>query len=279
MQLGIFAQTFRRPRFGDALDAVAAHGLRGIQFNFTCVGLPSLPERIDSQVISTIRLECAGGAGKRPPVEIVGVSGEFNLIDPDAHTRRERLVRLPVLAKATRELGCEIITLCSGSRDPEDMRRAHAENVSPSAWRDLLRSMEESIAVAEQHGILLAVEPEAGTIVNSARKARQLLDELHSSRVKIVLDPANLLQRGEMERIRETMEEAFQLLGTDIVIAHARELSADAGSAAPGEGVLDWNYYFDTLAQMDFRGAMVMHGLAENQVAGAARFLRSKLWE
>ena len=94
-----------------------------------------------------------------------------------------------------------------------------------------------------------------------------------------MIDPANLFHRGRVERIRETMQEAFQLLGTDIVMAHAKELSADgtSGDMAPGRGVLDWNYYLDTLAQMNFRGPIVIHGLAEAEVAEGVRFLRSKL--
>lgn len=203
------------------------------------------------------------------------------MIHPDVRSRRERLSRLPLLAKATHELGCDLITLCTGTRDPDDMWRAHSDNSSASAWRDLLQSMEEATAVAEQYNILLGVEPETGNVISSTRKARQLLDELHSSRVKIVLDPANLFHHGKAERIRDTMQEAFQLLGTNIVMAHAKEISADGvtGNIVPGRGVLDWNYYFDMLAQMNFRGPMVMHGLAEAAVAEGVRFLRGKLWD
>jgi sugar phosphate isomerase/epimerase len=274
MQLGIFAKTFSRPSFAETLDAVAAHGLRCIHFNFTSVGLPTLPERTEPQVIAGIRDACVKRA-----IEVAGVSGTFNLIDPDVTSRRERLARLPVLARATRELGCELITLCTGTRDPEDMWRAHRDNDSPGAWRDLLRSMEQVIAVAEEHGIWLGVEPETGNVVSSARKARQLLDELHSSRVKIVIDPANLFHAGQVERIRETMQEAFQLLGTDIVMAHAKELAGNgaSGNLVPGRGVIDWNYYFGVLMRMDFRGAMILHGLAEAEVPQGVRFLRSKL--
>jgi sugar phosphate isomerase/epimerase len=201
------------------------------------------------------------------------------MIDPDMRTRRERLGRLPVLAQATRELGCNLITLCTGTRDPEDMWRAHPDNNSPHAWQDLLRSMEAAIVIAEQNDILLGVEPETGNVVSSTRKARQLLDELHSSRVKIVVDPANLFHRGAVERMRDTISEAFQLLGTDIVMAHAKERGPDgtSGHLAPGRGVLDWNFYFDTLARVNFRGPIVMHGLFEADVAEATRFLRSKL--
>ena len=276
MQLGIFAKTFPRRTFSETLDAVASHGLRCIQFNFSCVGLPTLPERIEPAIVSQIRRDC-----EARDIVIAGVSGTFNMIDPDVRNRRERLGRLSALAKATRELGCDLITLCTGTRDPEDMWRAHPDNHSASAWRDLLQSMGDAIAVAEQHNILLGVEPETGNVASSARKARQLLDELHSPRVKIVFDPANLFHSGRVERIRETMQEVFQLIGTDIVMAHAKELSANgtSGNMAPGRGVLDWNYYFATLAQMNFRGPMVMHGLAEADVAEGERFLRAKLWD
>lgn len=274
MLLGIFAKTFPRPTFPETLEAVAAHGLRCIQFNFSCVGLPTLPDAIDPHIIKQAREACA-----KKGIGIAGISATFSLIDPDIRNREQGLRRLNVVAKASRELGCELLTLCTGTRHPEDMWRHHPDNTSPAAWRDLLRGMEQAIAIAEEHDVLLGVEPETGNVVSSTRKARQLLDELHSSRVKIVIDPANLFHAGRVERMRETIEEVFQLLGTDIAMAHAKELSTDgtAGNVAPGRGVLDWNYYFDTLARVNFRGPIVMHGLAENDVTSAVRFLRSKL--
>ena len=277
MHLGIFARTFPRRTFSETLDAVSTLGLRSIQFNFSCLGLPTLPERIEPEIVAQVRRECTGGT--RPSIQIVGVSGTFNMIDPDERNRRECFARFGTLARATHELGCDLITLCTGTRDPEDMWRAHPENSSPQAWRDLLCGMEQAIASAEQYDVLLGVEPETGNVVSSARKARQLLDELQSRRVRIIVDPANLFHHGAVERMRDTISEAFQLLGTEIVMAHAKELAADGttGQLAPGRGVLDWNYYLDTLARMDFNGPIVMHGLPENDVAQATRFLRSKL--
>jgi sugar phosphate isomerase/epimerase len=274
MVLGIFAKTFPRRSFGESLDAVASYGLHCIQFNFSCVGLPTLPEAIEPSVVSGVRRECEARA-----IAIAGISATFNMIDPDVRSRRERLSRLATLAKAAREIGCDFITLCTGTRDPDDMWRAHPENDSPRAWRDLLASMEEAIEIAEQYDVWLGVEPEIGNVISSTRKARQLLDELHSSRVKIVIDPANLFHDGKSERMRDTISESFQLLGTEIVMAHAKELAANgvAGNLAPGRGVLDWNCYLDTLARMNFSGALVMHGLSESDVSEGVRFLRSKM--
>ena len=42
MHLGIFAKTFPRPTLEETLDAVADHGLTHVQFNMSCIGLPTL---------------------------------------------------------------------------------------------------------------------------------------------------------------------------------------------------------------------------------------------
>jgi sugar phosphate isomerase/epimerase len=276
MQLGVFAKTFPRPTFAETLDAIAAHGLRTIQFNFSCIGLPTLPDSIDAALLANVRTECAARE-----IHIAGVSGTFNMIDRNEIARAKNLSRLPVLAAGTSAIGCNLLTLCTGTRDPEDMWRAHSENNSPQAWIDLRRSMAQAIAIADQHDVYLGIEPETGNVVSSVRKARQLLDELQSRRVKIVLDPANLFHHGDVSRVRDRIEEAFQLLGTDIIMAHAKELSPDgtAGNLPPGRGILDWNYYLTTLAHMNFTGAIVMHGFGEADAPEAARFIRSKLPE
>src|SRR5688572_23274525 len=100
MQLGIFAKTFPRRTFAETLDAIASHGLRAIQFNFSCIGLPTLPETIEPSVLAQVRRDCEVRG-----IEIAGVSGTYNMIDPDVRNRRERLGRLPILAEATRALG------------------------------------------------------------------------------------------------------------------------------------------------------------------------------
>ena len=46
MHLGIFAKTFPRPTFEETLDAIADRGITHVQFNMSCAGLPTLPERI-----------------------------------------------------------------------------------------------------------------------------------------------------------------------------------------------------------------------------------------
>ena len=274
MTLGIFAKTFVRPTVADVFRAVAKHHLRSMQFNFASAGLPSLPDEIDPALAKRIR---KAAAAERIAIE--AVSGTFNMIHPDAKQRRDGLHKLSIIAGACEPLGTRLITLCTGTRDAKNMWRHHPQNDSPEAWRDLLLSMTKALTIADKFDLLLGVEPEVGNVVSSAERARRLLDELRSPRVKIVIDPANLFHPTDLPRMNEIMDEAFDLLGGDIAMAHAKELGADghAGSLPLGSGVLDWPRYLSLLKAAEFQGPLIMHGFEERDAAASVKFLRDAM--
>jgi sugar phosphate isomerase/epimerase len=269
-QIGIFARTFPRPTFEDNLDAVRRHGLGVVQYNLACAGLPSLPERIEPGLARRI-----GEAAAARRITFAAVSGTFNMIDPVRERRAVGLRRLGELAGACALLGTDVITLCTGTRDPDDMWRGHPANARPDAWADLLTAMELALAVAEEHDLRLAVEPETANVVDSPVKARRLLDELRSPRVKIIIDPANLFRVEDLPRQRTILEAAFDLLGPDIVLAHAKDVRVVDGAVhhvAAGTGLLDYPHYLSLLR--DLPVPLIVHGLAEAEVGRALAFLR-----
>lgn len=273
MRIGIFAKTFVRPTLAETLDAVARHGIRDVQFNLACAGVPSMPDRIEPALAAAIRRELADRG-----ITMAAVSGTYNLIHPDLERRRAGMRRLRVLAAACRELNTEVITLSTGTRDPENMWRRHADNDTPEAWRDMIAALREAARIAEEHAVTLAFEPEVSNVVDSAAKARRLLDQIGSPRLKVVMDGANLFQAGDLPRMREILEEAFALLGGDIALAHAKDLSHDgeAGHEAAGAGLLDYDLYLSLLRRAGYHGPLVLHSLVESQVEACIAFLRQK---
>jgi sugar phosphate isomerase/epimerase len=274
MRLGIFAKTFARPTVGEVLGAVRAHGLDCVQFNMACAGLPSMPERIDGALCERVR-----AAADQRGITLAAVSGTFNMIHPDPAKRRAGLDRLRVLAGACHRLGVPVVTLCTGTRDPDDMWRRHPDNDSAAAWRDLLASMRVAVKIAEVAGLTLAFEPEVANVVDTARKGRRLLDEIGSSRLKVVMDGANLFRAGDLARMGDVLDEAFALLGPDIALAHAKDLMHDgeAGHAAAGTGRLDYARYLRLLRSVGHDGPLILHGLSEAEVNASVAFLRGKL--
>ena len=274
MTLGIFAKTFARPTVEEVFDGVAHHGLRCVQFNFACAGLPNMPDQINTEMLGRIRR-----AATESQIAIAAVSGTFNMIHPDKVQPREGIRRLRVLASVCSEIGASTITLCTGTRDSENMWRRHPDNDLADAWLDLVGAMSRALAIAEEFSLTLGIEPEVGNVVDSATKARRLLDDMKSPRLKIIMDGANIFHPEKLPRMREILDEAFELLGRDIVLAHAKELGGDghAGGLALGTGVLDWDRYFALLEEANYQGPLVMHGFEERDVDASVDFLHRLL--
>lgn len=262
MDLGIFAKTFSRPELGETLDAVRDSGLRVMQFNLALAGGPSLPDAIDAGPIR----EAVATRG----LAMAAVSGTYNMAHPDPAVRAGGLRRLGVVIAAAPALGTRVVTLCTGTRDPDDMWRAHPDNATPAAWRDMLEGVAAAVALAEAHGVTLGTEPEHGNVVRSAAAGRRLLDEIGSPHLRVVIDAANLVE-GELPRQHEILAEAFDLLGDDLVLAHAKDVRPDGSIVAAGQGELDYPAYLEHLRG---RGVpLILHGLEEADVPGSVAML------
>lgn len=272
MRIGIFAKTFVRSTVEETLDAVVAHGLDCFHFNFACVGLPTLPEKIEPKLAQRI-----GAAVRERKLEMVAVSGTFNMIHPNRPTREDGFRRLGALAAACREIGTNVITLCTGTRDPDDIWRAHPRNNSPDAWKELLSGMRRAVEQADRHDLILGVEPELGNVINSAPKARQLLDEIGSRRLKIIFDAANLQHGSQLSEAAEIWQQASNLLADDIIMAHAKDITTDEEFVAAGKGNLDFDLYVRVLGKIEFDGPLVLHGLAESEAKSSIEFLKKKI--
>jgi sugar phosphate isomerase/epimerase len=273
IQVSIIAGTLCRPTLEGTLDAVAAYGIRNVEFDLACSGVPTLPERVDHALAARI-----AGAHAERGITMAAISGRYNMIHPDRQARRAGMHGLRVLAETCPALGTMIITLSTGTRDPENMWRRHEDNDSTEAWSEMIEAVGEAARIAEEAGVLLAFEPEVTNVVDSAIKARRLIDELGSPAVKVLMDGANLFHTGELPRMREILDEAFALLGPDIVLAHAKDLTQDgeAGHEAAGHGLLDYDRYMALLQGLGRDVPLILHSLREEDVLGCIAFLRAK---
>jgi sugar phosphate isomerase/epimerase len=274
MQIGILMGTFTQPTLEARLDAVKACGLDCVQLSMNCAGLASMPDEITPELIDRIRREAAARA-----IEIVSLQGTFNMCHPDAEYRRTGVRQLGVLAAACKPLGVTKIHICTGTRDRGNMWRHHPDNRSPEAWRDMLACIRAAVDAAKPWGVTLAFEPEVNNVVDSAKQARRLLDEIGSPYLKVTMDAANLFHAGELAHMSDVLDQAFALVGKDVVMAHAKDLShdGDAGHEPAGHGRLDYDRYLSLLHAYGFKGPLLLHGLSEAQVPGCVAFLQEKL--
>jgi sugar phosphate isomerase/epimerase len=270
--LGLLSPEFPSVSLSANLDAIAATGAVSVQFDLASAVGRTFPTELSQEIVEAI-----GARFAERQLTLAALSGTYNMIDPDPQAREvgaEGLSRVIALAP---RLGTPVVTLCTGSRDPGSMWQKHPDNDTPEAWADLLTQMEKALRVAEKYGVTLAVEPEIGNTINSVAKARRLLDEVRSPQLKIVMDGANIFQRGQLPNMRSILDEAFQLLGSEIALAHAKDLDKDgeAGHLAAGRGLLDYPYYMELLKASGFGGAIILHGLKPPEAKDRLAFVRS----
>jgi sugar phosphate isomerase/epimerase len=214
-------------------------------WNFAALGGPTLAEGVDDDAFARVRasFDAVG-------VAIPSVSVTYNLVHPDTELRERQTAAAVELIGRIPSLGAGVATLCSGTRDPENMWRNHPGNARPETWSDLRATLEVLLDAAAVSGIRLGVEPEPENVVRNAAVAARLLDELGpDAPIGIVFDPANLLSPATIAQQEQILTDAVEMLGARIISAHAKDV-VESGYSAAGAGMMDYHLVFRLLSRI-----------------------------
>jgi sugar phosphate isomerase/epimerase len=276
MRLAIFAKTFGRPTVEHCLAAAREAGLDAVQFNLSILGIETVPENVPRELLARAR-----GAFQESGVEAVALSGTFNAAHPDPAVRERYLSRFHCVCQAAAYLGIPLLTLSTGSRAADDMWRWHPENSTPEAWADSLATLKEVAAIAAEHDLRVAFEPERNNVVSTAELAVRMLEQVGSARIGTIFDAANLLTEQIVAdgSVEATITDAAQRLQGTILLAHAKELRFPEQELPAGAGIVPWRLVIEQLAKVGYDGPLVIHGLKEHDVSAAVSTLTSVLQE
>lgn len=274
MELGIFSRTYEYSSPEESFGRMSRDGIRRCQLNLSNAGMPTLPEKRDEKKLAGLK-----SALERYSIKCDGLSGTFNMIDPDRDAKEKGIRQLQLQCQLAKELEIPLVSLCTGSKNLKSKWAWHDDNLKESSWTELMQSTERILRFAEDSGVVLGVETEVNNIINTARRARRYLDEFKSPNLKIIMDGANLLTAECIGHMRAVLDEAFDALGGDIVSAHAKDLylsnAGQIGYTAPGRGILDFEYYTGKLKKTGYNGSFIMHGFAERDVAFSRDYLKN----
>jgi len=265
MQAGIFSRTYAAK--GEAVfAAMKADGFSAAQLNLSSLGLQSLPAALDEAVLLNAKADAA-----RHDLQLMGLSGTYNMAHPDPAYRSGQRLKFAHVLRAARLMGIDVVTLCTGSRDANNMWAHHPDNHSAEAGQVFRSELDAVLKMAG--GLVLAIEPEPGNVVRDAKVARALLDDIRAPNLKIILDAANLLSPETLPRQKDIMAEAFDLLGADTVQAHAKDIDLQGCVTAPGQGAVDLKMFVAGLRRVNYTGPLVAHGFAEKDTLQAGHYL------
>ena len=266
---------------GDSIDEIfknaAAYGFQDMQYDFSSSHGDTLPREFFPDELAEIK-----EAKERFKIRITALNGTFNMIDPDKARKKDHLRRFVNIAKAAKELDCGIVTLCTGSRHPLSGWRWHKDTELPDAWTEMADVTRALLEVAREYDLVLGVETEASNVVCTIDRTRRYLEEMGSPHLKVIMDCANLFPAGTAfrENVQPTIKKAFEDLGNDIILAHGKDIREDTkiNFCGAGQGIVDFDFYFDLLKKINYQGGLIVHGLhGERDIGIAVPFIREKM--
>ena len=98
---------------------------------------------------------------------------------------------------------------------------------SDEVWEHLVEGTGKAAVEAERIGVDLAFHPGNRGPLDTPDQQRRLIDEVGSARVKAILDPVNMTDHRNYHSNADFLNYCFDLLGNDIVAAHAKDIYLD----------------------------------------------------
>ncbi|MCL1858651.1 MAG: sugar phosphate isomerase/epimerase [Oscillospiraceae bacterium] len=268
MRIGLYSGDIKRINADNLFAKIAKYGFASTQLgfadvtetNFDKTGQFEIPSEIDDGAISVIK-----ESSEKHGVEIIACNATFNAAHPNPEIRIEGIKRFEATAIAVQKLGCKIVSVCSGTRCREHLWTYHPDNSSREAWDDMTDTLKKCVKIAERYNIIMAIETEVATIIDTPEKARDTIDEIGSENLKMIMDCANLFHAGEAkkENVSRIINHAFDIFGKDIILAHGKDIAESDGVkfCPTGEGIVDYKQFIQLLNKYNYNGDIILHGI------------------
>jgi sugar phosphate isomerase/epimerase len=276
LKLGIMSSVYAELPLKDAVKRIAADGFHAVvtDFHFADAGFnPLEPDwHAAKRVVS---------AFERAGVEIVGLFGYYNLVDPDLNRRKLGAARMEALLSSGGRLGCRLVSTETGTLNSQSEWLDAPDNQSEEAYRLCRTVLQAHARTAEKHGAVLTIEPYYRNVIGTIERAERLFREVPSPALRLVMDPCNFFRKEDLPgRMKPVLEAMFHRLGDRIAIAHAKDVKPSADGEdlpAAGLGVLDYPLFLRLLARLDRPLPLVVEHLRLPDVPRARDFVHGQM--
>jgi sugar phosphate isomerase/epimerase len=175
----------------------------------------------------------------------IGAFG-YNPLSPnrDVQAQQERLVEEAILLVG--RIGCPHVVINSGNRDVSGFLRGHADNFTDQALDEVAKALEKPLALAEEHGAKVVIEPMIHCMVSTPERFLSLKQRLKSEALRVNLDICNFLTLADMYNPIPAIERICGDLAGHYDLVHCKDLAVTEGvhihidETPLGTGMMDW---------------------------------------
>jgi sugar phosphate isomerase/epimerase len=245
-------------------------------------GSGASPDDFDSAVWARVR-EVLGTFGLRV---VHSWAWDASLMHSDVDRRRRELFRIGGALQVAKELGADGIVIGSGGHNPRGPFWPHRDNHTRDSRDCLIANLREAAVLAEDSGLVIALEGHVMTALDTAEHIREVLEAVDSPAVRLNADPVNLV--GDLAGLWNStavIDQMFDLLGPFIVSGHVKDIYAEErlvvhlSETVPGDGEFDLRTYLRRFESCVPDAYLFIEHLPEDLVPQAKRHLDSLIDE
>jgi len=145
----------------------------------------------------------------------------------------EEAVRVQEIYKAHLRFAKWIGAGCVGTETPPAEGPEGEACRTEADYQLFLKRVVPVVRETEKLGVTLAVEPVCSHIVYDTGMAEQMLRDLDSDSVKIILDAVNLIDSAHTDAAETMIREAVRRLGSRVCVLHMKDFVPQEGAPRP----------------------------------------------
>jgi len=244
MNIGIVTLTFPKRTSEEAARIIAENGFRHVQLFFCHPDIDrwQYNGRPDVSHIKGAEAQRIIEPFRRRDIEVTALGVYTNPIEPDDAGWEANLAYFYEMMRIAQEMGIKVV-ITEGGHVRRDGGEDLGATMSEASWERIIRFARRLAPRAEEHDVTVAFEPYFLTQLSSAKRTRDFLEAVDSDRIRVLLDPANLLANN-------SLDEMFSQLGPYIVGIHAKDRKIGIHGGVPaGQGDLDYARFLQLCAE------------------------------
>ena len=216
---------------------------------------------------------------KQYDVLFYGIHVVTNIIDPDTARAEANKKRIVLAIESAERLGLGFVLIHAGGRNPKNKDRPHIDNWTRATWEMSVNAVKDVLKMTSGSKVNLAMEAVNCCNNNTPQSHARLRQDVGDPRVKVCLDPTNMMHPGVFFRTTELLNLCFDLLGEDILYGHAKDSTWDSMSTAINErailgtGNLDYETFLARLSRMKYPRALLIEHLPADQYPACKKYL------
>jgi sugar phosphate isomerase/epimerase len=190
---------------------------------------------LDDCLADADRAEAGRARLEERGIGVPALGGYRNLVAPDPAVRRANVEHVRRCLEIAPAFGSYVVATETGTLSPAGDWTDTPKNSSEVAWGLLYDALETLLPVAEDRGVILALESYVGNVLKTQGQLIGLLDRFPTHHVQVVCDPYNYLSSGLVSVQEPVTGELLDRFEPRFVLAHLKDVSPDGAEAGTPE--------------------------------------------